>query len=167
MKILLPRPKQLQNVVGDMPLNAKNRQLYPDAPVKLACPCCNESFANRITLKDHVVLVEHYDSVNILAPIDANPSSSIVTGLPSANWMIGDTNVSECFRQFRAYCLENSSNLLDIDQHGQARFCKDIIFCSIIHVTYFVFFLGLCLQFLLSRSDTITKACLANFFPLL
>ncbi|KAG1149570.1 hypothetical protein G6F37_008647 [Rhizopus arrhizus] len=122
MKILPPRPKQLQNVPGDMPLNAKNRQLYPDAPVKLACPCCNESFANRITLKDHVdkdhvVLVEHYDSVNILAPIDANLSSSIVTGPPSANWMIGDTNVSECFRQFRAYCLENSSNLLDIDQH--------------------------------------------------
>ncbi|KAI9027250.1 hypothetical protein CLU79DRAFT_851885 [Phycomyces nitens] len=122
MKILPPRPRQLQNVPSDMPLNARNRQLYPGAPLEISCPCCNESFANRMTLKyrvvkGHVVFVEHNDTSNILPHIDTNPFSSIVTGRQCANWMIGDTSVSECFRQLRAYCLENGSKVLDIDQH--------------------------------------------------
>lgn len=140
-KVLPPRPKPMQNLPDEVPCTTRNRESNPEAPTKFGCPSCNMSFHDRASLKphievDHVVFDEQKDQEYFPTPVDnissssssaAVPSSSAVVSPSSAtvpasrllfnNWFINGVNVSESFRNFRTYCINNSRNLLDIDQH--------------------------------------------------
>lgn len=104
-KFLTPRPKAMQNEPGDKPLNQKNQELYPKAPVKLACPGCNKSFNDKTALKNHVDLLH-------IVFTERNQTSAC-----PEDWIISGVNVSKRFQQFRDHCLRNGSDYLDIDRY--------------------------------------------------
>ncbi|CEI96186.1 hypothetical protein RMCBS344292_10352 [Rhizopus microsporus] len=115
-KFLTPRPKAMQNEPGDKPLNQKNQELYPKAPVKLACPGCNESFNDKTALKIHVDLLH-------IVFTERNQTSAC-----PEDWIISGVNVSKRFQQFRDHCLRNGSDCLDIDRYFNQLLAMSCIF---------------------------------------